>query len=326
MKIRITEVLLIMGLISVLTSLTGCGLEGHSGKGSKAVDNESGITGFNYSYSAMRYRYSYEVKKDDGKTLFVYEDSQYGEYGEMTLECGDEIFDRLNKLYLDCRLAEWDGFDMNNKKVLDGDMFSLKISFADGENLSAHGSNAKPDRFGEFETGMKEILKPYCDEVLKLKHDEKVAAGINGELVSVLVNFTQHGNAGSDRINVLIQKESIREKNFSVEIKSAGGSYFPEGEINHVLHVPDAELGLDDVRKIIDDLRLIEWSDYDKAAEDYNNSEWFQVSFSFDDNTRIGACGTEHPDNYEAFRDAFLSWLAGRVDVLAEKYNDKTEE
>lgn len=312
MKKNFMEVLLIMGILSLLTS--GCsGVKGTEGKGKKAVDNDSGITAFSFSYSNMRSGYEYNVKTENGRIYFIYENREYEEYGEMKLECDADLKTELEDLYKSCRLAEWDGFDKYNSKVLDGDSFGLKIEFSDGGKMSAHGSNAKPDGYKDFFDKMEKIMIPCRDRILEAKHREKVEKGVSGDLYSILVNFTQKGTSGRDSYNVLIQKESIRENNFSVEVKSDSGEFFPKGEYSTVRHVPDTDIDFDAVRKMADEYSLIEWDDFDKAAEDYNNSEWFQIALSFgstESPLRISACGTEHPGHYEEFRKAFLTWLA----------------
>ncbi len=312
MKKSFMEVLLVMGILSLLTS--GCsGVKGTDGKGKKAVDNESGIMGFSFSYSNMRSGYEYKVKNENGVLRFIYEDREYNDYGEMKLDCDESITKELENLYKTCRLAEWDGFDKYNSKALDGDSFSVKIEFADGGKMSANGSNAKPDGYSEFYEKLEKIMIPYRDRVLEIKHREKVEKGLTGEPSSILVNFTQKGSSGRDSYNLLIQKESIRENNFSVEVKSDSGEFFPKGEYNTVMHVPDADIDFDAVRKMAEEYSLLEWDGFDKAAEDYNNSEWFQIGLSFSDGdstTRISACGTEHPENYDEFRKVFLTWLA----------------
>ena len=49
----------------------------------------------------------------------------------------------------------------------------------------------------------------------------------------------------------------------------------------------------------------MQWYGWEKAAEDYNNEEWFQVNFSYEGGD-INAHGTLHPANYDAFREELI--------------------
>ena len=133
-----------MGILSLLARCSGLGPKGSNGIGKRAKDNQSGVSDFYYSYNGSigGNSYSYRIKDEDGKKVFIYEAMEHREFADMKLDCPPEILDRLYKLYLDMRIAEWDGFDKYNPKVLDGDGFSLRIKFNDGVKMSAGGSNA----------------------------------------------------------------------------------------------------------------------------------------------------------------------------------------
>ena len=312
-----------MGILSFLTGCGGLGEKGSNGIGKKAKDNESGIQSFTYRYnnSFGASSYTWDVTETDGKIAFTYESMQHEEFGEMVMECSREILDSLYAVYKDIRIAEWDGYDKHNPNVLDGDGFTLDIKFNDGAKLSAHGSNACPERYGEFESAIYEVLSPLQEKILAEKRQELIDKGINGELDSIMVHFIQHGTSGKDEYSFFIINDSYREKNCEIKIKSYSENLFTEGNYNTYLHVPYSEIDFSPVRKMIDDYKILEWYDYDKAAEDYNNSEWFQIDFGFSDGMNLGACGTEHPENYDEFRAAFITWM----EEVYEKYKDNKD-
>ena len=313
-----------MGILSFITGRAGSlGEKGSNGIGKKAKDNESGIQSFIYRYnnSFGASSYNWNVTEKDGKVTFTYDSMQHEEFGEMKLECDKEILDKLYGVYKDIRIAEWDGYDKHNPNVLDGDGFSLKIVFNDGADLSAHGSNACPARYGDFKSAIYEVLAPLQEKILAEKRQELIDKGINGELESVMVHFIQHGTSGKDEYSFFIINDSYREKNCEVKIKSYSENLFTEGNYNTYLHVPYSEIDFSPVRKMIDDYNILDWYDYDKAAEDYNNSEWFQIHFGFSDGMNLDACGTEHPEKYDEFRADFIKWM----EEVYEKYKDKTE-
>ncbi len=303
-----------MGILSMI--LGGCsGVKGTGGKGSKAKPNESGIASFYYGYHGMRLGSDFTVTSKDGKTVFNFEDGEHQVYGEMEYECEPVVLGDLEQLYKDCKVWEWDGFDKVNKNVLDGDGFSLTIKFNDGSEMSAHGSNAYPEGYGEFETGLNKVMAPVKKACLDKYRSEIIAKGINGNLNGIYVYFLQKGTSGSDSYTFHIFDENIRENNLDIKYTSKSGEFFPVGEQHYMLTFPLKDIGLDEVKKMIDDYGILNWYDYDEAAEDYNNAEWFQVSFSFDDGLNISACGTKHPENYDEFRKAFLSWMKEKVNL-----------
>ena len=280
------------------------GLFGH-----KTKTNESGMLSFYYGYHGSRVGNSFKVISENGKTVFKYEDGEHREFGSMEYECRQSLMDDLYNLYKENDICSWDGFDKANTKVLDGDGFSLQIKFGDGKKLSAHGSNAYPKGYGDFVKKMRELIAPVKKACLNKYRSDLIAKGINGNLDSVFVYFLQKGAAGKDMYKFHIFDESIRDNNCDFSYKSTGGEYFPVGEKSGSATIPIKDIGLEKVRKMIDDYDILKWYDFDEAAEDYNNAEWFQVRFGFDDGLAISACGTAHPEHYDEFRTAFLTWL-----------------
>ena len=313
MKKRMLMVVLTLGLIGILT---GCksqsdrllGIKGTNGLGKKAVDNESGINTFYYSYNGSigGDSYSYSVAEKDGKHYLEYESMLYDDYGTLTMELEEAFLDQLTALYKEHRLAEWDGYNKYATHVMDGDGFSLNISFRDGESMSAHGSNCYPDRYGEFCQQMEELFVPLRDELLEEARQQKIAEGLPGNLNSILAVFKQKGTSGSDFYDILILEPDVREKNFDVQIESESGEFIEPGSYQFYTAMDAAQIDFAGVKELIDKYDLVQWYNYDEAAEDYNNSEWFQISFGFDDGKTLNACGTRHPENYDAFRKEFL--------------------
>lgn len=307
-----------MGILSFLAGCSGIGPKGSNGIGKRAKDNQSGVSEFYYSYNGSigGNSYSYRIKDEDGKKVFIYEAMEHREFEDMKLDCPPEILDRLYKLYLDMRIAEWDGFEKYNPKVLDGDGFSLRIRFNDGTKMSASGSNACPDNYGEFEDRMSEILDPLAEEILDIKRNELISKGLDGHLTSLLFIFKQQGTSGSDEYHVLLRSEKNSEKNLEVEIKANGE------KLKDYYRSPISESNLDELEQAIKDYEIIKWYDFYAHTEDPNNSEWFQISFNFDNKMHISAHGTKKPEHYEEFRAVCINWLNELVNKCKQ---DKTE-
>lgn len=236
-----------------------------------------------------------------------------------SMEVDSKVLDDLYQLYLDQRIAEWNGYSKDAVNVDDGDGFSLSMEFNDGGVLTAYGSNAYPPGYYDFRDKMEEILRPYAENILDSRKDAVIAEGIRGDLSSFMVTFKQQGNSGDDSYEFFVLREGIREKNFDVQIVSASGEFFEEGSYNWYCALPNDAIDFDGIKKLIEKYNVLEWFDYDESAEDYLNSEWFQVSFGFE-NVTINAMGTEHPEHYDEFRKEFLELMADMIRKAEKDY------
>ncbi len=306
-----------MGVLTLFGGLFGCrsgiGEKGENGLGIFAKTNASGLTGFSYSYDGTigGNNYSYDVRKmPDGKIVFNYESMEYPDYGEMKKEVGQALLDRLEEIYREQKICRWEGYNKYNPNVCDGSGFSLRFSFADGKSMSAHGSNCYPNGYREFADAMHSICDPIAREMREEKRAEMIAHGFDGTVDFVMATFIQQGSSGSDQYEFLLSHEGVRSKNYDVRIRSVSGEFLPPGNYQIYRNVPDEYIDFYGVQELIDRYRLIEWYNYDKAAEDYNNSEWFQLSFGFDGGSNLSAMGTEPPEHYAEFRHDFLKLMA----------------
>lgn len=295
-----------------IRNVIGAGEKGDKGIGKKAKDNKSGLCGFYYGYDGTigRNNYSYDIKKQDGVTVFEYKSLEHEDLGEMKKTVGDGLCEKLNEIYLEYRVAEWDGFSRYNTEICDGAGFSLSLYFNDGKSVYAHGSNAYPERYRDFIDKVKSLLDPLRDELLEEARAKKIEGGINGKLQSVLFCIHQYGSFGSDEYKFMIMRQSIRNDNFEVKVKAPSLEFFPEKEVSVYTSAPDDKIPFDKMQEIIEKYDLVKWYGYDKHSEDSANREWFQISFGFDDGFHLNAMGSKPPENYCEFRNEFIKLIA----------------
>ena len=192
---------------------------------------------------------------------------------------------------------------------MDGDGFSMTYYFSDGNNCSAHGSNAYPEGYGIFKGSVDGLFRPLVE---KLKEDARAAViekGITGKASSAMVNFMQRGDSGSDKYEFYMYKTDRKDSNnFDLQILSDSGEFIEEGKYSIYGHLNGEDFDLSWLDELVEKYELIKWYDYDETAEDYNNEEWFQISIGFDGDEplNISAMGTKHPENYDAFREEFI--------------------
>ncbi|MCQ2974794.1 MAG: hypothetical protein MJ211_08280 [Bacteroidales bacterium] len=317
--------LLIMGLLTTLFSFLGCKNQAQPNSQNISPKDNLPISYFNYHYDGTigRNNYNYIVEKNDnGKFQFKYESLEYREYGEMILELDVNFMNQLNKLYNDFQLWKWDGFKGVNSNVCDGSGFSLAIYLGDNQSktIYASGHNKTPNNYRDFKIQMDSIFKPFVNKMLEQKRLEMINKGVSGELEMIMVNFIQHGKSGMDEYHILVAKQGIRTTSFDITIKSISGEYFEKGNHRFYYDLPTEALDFPKLTQIFNDNKIINWYNYEKSAEDYNNEEWFQIQFLFEEG-KVDAFGTLHPENYDNFRKEILSWLVAVVNNGKENYN-----
>ncbi|MBP5455076.1 MAG: hypothetical protein J6Y37_01075 [Paludibacteraceae bacterium] len=285
------------------------------GRASEPTKEYAPLESFLYSYDGTigRNNYRYEVKNDQsGNFQLTYSSFQYQDYGEMVAPLDDSWMLKLKNLCQAYDVKRWDGFNKSNKEVSDGSGFSFFAKFSDGSSVSAYGMNSVPDGYREFESQLNLLFQPLVDSLLEKQRQLKVAQGVQGNCRSILATFIQQGQSGRDEYHLLIYKQGVRENNFDVKIKSCSGEFFEKGYYRYYAGLPDEALHWDKVTEIMERNKVVCWMNYDKAAPDANNSEWFQFAFGFEEG-RVEAMGTLPPENYGQFRQEFLSWLCSVI-------------
>lgn len=252
------------------------------------------------------------IKGDSVKELTIDDMRYYHDYGEMHDTLDAEFMERLHQLCIKHDILRWDGFDEYDNLVSDGTGFSLRVDYENGSKVRANGMNSFPQGYRDFRRELMELFEPVIKKQADAARLKKIEEGVHGAPTSIMMNFIQKGESGSDKYEVMILREKKRDNNFSVKIRSTSGEFFPVGERMYFTHVPDEQIDWDAFGELIQKYDIIKWYNYEETAEDYNNSEWFQMSWSFEDG-HISAMGTKHPENYDAFRSDFLKLLAETI-------------
>ena len=298
------------------------GEEGKDGLGKKAVDNKSGLSYFYFSYDGTigGNNYHYRVENKDGVCVFEYETMEHPDYGKMTMTVDGSVLDELNDLYLKYRIAEWEGYSKYNTMVCDGDGFSLSLKFNDKKYMSASGTNAYPERYGQFCGDVDGILDPLRDRLLAEAKEKKINAGISGNINSLIVIYKQYGASGNDEYKFILSKSSLRRSNYDVYVRSVSGQFFPVGEYRAYKDAADEYIPFEQIRELVNKYDLIKWYDHQDSDPDSQNREWYQIHFSFDDGTFLNSSGTVYMQNYDEFRRDFLSLMA---EMISKTENEK---
>lgn len=139
------KIIILALIIAAAPMLASCG----SGLFSRSPQI-SGITHFSYAvYGGMTMNYGYDYSADlaDGKVIVTHRPSDEPEENSFTVETNASFMDELRAVIEKYKLNKWDGFHGNNKYVLDGDFFSLRVEMDNGQTISAGGYMSYPKNY-----------------------------------------------------------------------------------------------------------------------------------------------------------------------------------
>lgn len=127
---------LIRVLMALILALTGAQ--------TAPVRTDAALTAFSFNHGGMSMDqiFSYAVYERDGRMLADFD--LYCRYEIEGVELDAADVEALRALIDENDLWSWNGFRRSNPDVLDGDSFGLSVTFADGTELNAWGSNAYP--------------------------------------------------------------------------------------------------------------------------------------------------------------------------------------
>lgn len=165
MKSNLLRIILLLGL----ALLCGC-TANHPTNSPQQTEIEPGgepmdITAFSFQHGASLADecYLFKLTKDgDSVRLYAEELFSGGRIVDTMIE--DDVLDQLGELMGTYHVDRWDGFDKNNKHVMDGSSFTLSVTLADGSTISAHGSNAFPDNYSEVSDAIRTMYETFTEQ------------------------------------------------------------------------------------------------------------------------------------------------------------------
>lgn len=113
------------------------------------------IKSFTYSGNRgnmINANYSYKISKENEK--YKASIKKWGEEKPIELELSKEKVEELENLLNKYNVSSWNGFEKNNKYVLDGDGFYLGITLTTGEDITASGYMMHPNNYREVDVAL----------------------------------------------------------------------------------------------------------------------------------------------------------------------------
>lgn len=112
--------------------------------------------------------YQFTVTREESGCLLSAEELFSGGCVLEAVAVEPSVLEQLGTVAGKYRMDLWDGFDENNKHVMDGSSFSLEMTLSDGTKVTAHGNNSFPDRYSEAYSEIRSLyeslMERYCPD------------------------------------------------------------------------------------------------------------------------------------------------------------------
>ena len=136
-------VLLCLGVIVVISTLTGCL------KKKIVIEN---LKSFHYSYSVGYYMnayVTYDIEKDNDDYIAKIKDAGMPPEEARTYNVTKKQIEEFETLLNENKIYVWNGFNKSDKNVMDGNSFSLSVNMEEKDGIYAHGYMKYPKNYGE---------------------------------------------------------------------------------------------------------------------------------------------------------------------------------
>lgn len=147
------------------------------------------ITSFCFSHNGMSMAdcYSYSITQDINSIRL--QADLYAGNKTIDVVVDETVLENLGNIVSRHHLDQWNGFDKTNSMVLDGEGFSLSITLADENRITASGDNAFPKGYTDVKREICALFDALIDEYGNLYSKILVSDGLD----YVMLNFTKRG-------------------------------------------------------------------------------------------------------------------------------------
>lgn len=282
-----------LGVLLVLTAALCAGCVKRS---PKPLEQPLELVGFTYRSSGM-----------DSSTRMVLEKAENGtkvtlelNYGIHTAETvvEDDLLGQLSALATEHRMDLWDGFDMADRRVLDGEMFEVSMVTADGRILFASGSNAYPDNYHE--------VIPYIDQMvndLTVRLTDMYPKEIESEDITY-VSFVVRGEpVSTSEVKVYAQKLEDGTVELNGRIRSREDLVLQDVEA-----ITDVEsFPFEQVQEILLSHDTAQWNGWAQTTQE---GESVELYVRYDSGETLEVRGTVLPEGFDTIKVQLTNLLA----------------
>jgi len=293
--------LLALCAVIVLTAAFGTGC---AKRAPKPLEQPLELQGFTYRSSGMHDSCRMVLEKAKNGTKVTLELG----YGMHTVETvvEDDLLGQLSALATEHRMDLWDGFDKADKRVLDGEMFEMRMVLSDGRILTAHGSNAYPDNY--------HVVIPHIEQMindLTVRLTDMYPKHIASDAITY-VNFEVRGEpVSTSEVKVYAQKNEDGTVELNSRIRSREDLVQQDIEvIKNVEAFP-----FDEVQNILSAADAAQWNGWSQNAAD---GEDVSLYVRYDSGETLEIRGTTLPDGFDAVKEQLTALFAECIIGAAE--------
>ena len=116
---------------------------------------------FTYTNGYSAYSYTYYYVSCNEKCLASIKPNDVPEEEKIEVEIQQETIDKLQDILIKYDVAKWNGFNKNDKSVLDGDSFSINIKMDNEKIITAHGYMKWPKNYSSVKKEIDELFEKY---------------------------------------------------------------------------------------------------------------------------------------------------------------------
>ena len=122
------------------------------------------ITSMNFFYT-NGYDMNADVRyKIDCKEICIATIKPYHEEDSIEIEITNDVVDKLIKVFNKYEVAKWNKFNETDKNVLDGDSFSLSVTYNNNKYIKASGYMMFPENYGKVSEELDNIFNKLMEE------------------------------------------------------------------------------------------------------------------------------------------------------------------
>lgn len=119
------------------------------------------IKRFSYSYSTgymVNSRVRYEIDYKDDKYIATILPDGIEDEDKLQIEIQQDEINKIIAVFNKYDVSKWDGFNKDDKDVLDGNNFSFYLRMQDDKTIEASGYMKWPDNYGKVESELNSIF------------------------------------------------------------------------------------------------------------------------------------------------------------------------